>query len=100
MADHKPFAGLSTEETLAAMFEEFALRLCDIADSVGNLSPDLSGRIRVAAETVANIGTVTTVTTVSTVSNVASIGGLSAAQEIIALTQLAEMALRRNIVIS
>lgn len=67
---------------------------------MGNLSPDVAGRLRVTAEVVANIATVTTVTTVGTVTNQTSIGGYAATQHMIALTQMAEQALRQNIVIS
>ena len=100
MADQRPFANLASEATtveITNLLEELAIRLADIADSVGNLMPDTAGRLRVAAETVANIATITTVTTVGTVTNQAQIGGLAANQQIIALTQMAESALRVNI---
>lgn len=91
----------------AELLQELAIRLVDIADSVGNLSVDTSLRLRVAVETftatianITNVGTVTTVTTVGTVSNQTNIGGLSAAQMMLALTQTAEQALRRNVVIT
>ena len=91
---------IATEITMAgvaSLLEEIAARLTDIGDSVGNLSPDIAGRLRVTAEVVANIATITTVTTVG---NQTSIGGLFANQQIIALTQMAERGLRDNIVIS
>jgi hypothetical protein len=102
----KEIATQATQADVAALLQEVCIRLCDIADSVGNLMPDVAGRLRVAAETVANISTITTVTTVSTVTtigsltNQAQIGGYAANQHIIALTQMAEGDLRRNIVIS
>jgi hypothetical protein len=99
-------AGAASEATAAALsdlLEEVCVRLADIADSVGNLMPDAAGRIRVAAETLGTLATITTVTTVSTVTNMANqtnIGGLAANQQIMALTQMAEQALRQNVVIS
>ena len=106
MADQEPFAGLAQNADVTGLLEEVAFRLSDIADSLGNLSPDVAGRLRVTAEVVANIATITTVTTVSTVTtlgtmtNQTNIGGLAANQHIIALTQMAESNLRQNIVIS
>lgn len=88
---------IATEITLSelsGLLEEIAVRLTDIGDSVGNLMPDAAGRLRVAAETVANIATV------STVGNQGSIGGLAANQHILAMTQISEFSLRQNIVIS
>lgn len=100
MADQEPFAGLAQNADVTGLLEEVAFRLSDIADSLGNLSPDIAGRLRVTAEVVANISTITTVTTVGTVTNQTNIGGLAANQHIIALTQMAESNLRQNIVIS
>ena len=104
MADHEPFAGMSQEETqidVAETLREVCMRLSDIADSVGNLSPDITGRLRVNAEIVANIATITTVSTVSTVSTVGNqtnMGGLSAAMLVPNFSQMAEVALRQNVV--
>jgi len=100
MADQEPFAGLAQNADVTGLLQELAVRLSDIADSLGNLSPDIAGRLRVTAEVVANIATITTVTTVGTVTNQASIGGIAANQQIVALTQMAEASLRQNIVIS
>jgi hypothetical protein len=100
MADQEPFAGLAQNDDVTGLLEEIAVRLSDIADSVGNLMPDVAGRLRVTAEVVANIATITTVTTVGTVTNQTSIGGLAANQHIMALTQMNEFGLRQNIVIS
>ena len=100
MADQEPFAGLAQNDDVTGLLEEVAFRLSDIADSLGNLSPDIAGRLRVTAEVVANIATITTVTTVATVSNQTNIGGLAANQHIMALTQMNEFGLRQNIVIS
>lgn len=94
VAKEATLAGKASENTLAAVTEllnEIAVRLADIADSVGNLSPDVAGRIRVTAEVVANIATVATVT------NQAQIGGLFANQHIVALTQINEYGLRANV---
>ena len=94
-------------QDLSALLQEVCIRLADIADSVGNLMPDAAGRLRVTAEvvashavTLASLATVTTVTTVGTVTNQTQVGGLAANQQIIALTQMAEQALRQNVVIS
>ncbi len=104
-----PPSGAATDATIEAvnsLLNEIAVRLCDIADSVGNLSPDVSGRIRVAAESVANIATITTVTTVSTVTTVGTvttmtqIGAVPAVQAMYAFTQMNEYCLRQNVVIS
>ncbi len=100
MADQEPFAGLAQNDDVTGLLEEVAFRLSDIADSLGNLSPDIAGRLRVTAEVVANINTINTVTAVSTVSNQTNIGGLAANQHIMALTQMNEFGLRQNIVIS
>ena len=86
-------------QDLSALLQEVCIRLADIADSVGNLMPDAAGRLRVTAEVVASHA-VTTVTTVGTVTNQTQVGGLAANQQIIALTQMAEQALRQNVVIS
>ena len=103
MPDQQPFAGLAQNADVTGLLREVAVRLSDIADCLGILSPDIAGRLRVTAEVVANIATITTVTTVTTVgtvTNQTNIGGLAAIQHIIALTQMAEGDLRRNIVIS
>jgi hypothetical protein len=100
MGDQQPFAGLAQNADVTGLLQELAVRLSDIADSLGNLSPDIAGRLRVTAEVVANIATITTVTTVGTVTNQSNIGGIAANQQIVALTQMAEASLRQNIVIS
>jgi hypothetical protein len=103
MADQEPFAGLAQNADVTGLLQELAVRLSDIADSLGILSPDIAGRLRVTAEVVANIATITTVTTVGTVNtmtNQTNIGGIAANQQIVALTQMAEASLRQNIVIS
>jgi hypothetical protein len=102
MADQQPFAGMAQEATLA----ELTAALHNLASVIEFLSPDAAGRLRVAAETVANIATITTVTTVSTVTTVGTvtnqtqIGGLAANQQMIALTLGNEGDLRRQIVIT
>lgn len=91
-------------QDLSALLQEVCIRLADIADSVGNLMPDAAGRLRVTAEVVAShavtLASLATVTTVGTVTNQTQVGGLAANQQIIALTQIAEQALRQNVVIS
>lgn len=101
MADHHPLAGMSQEETQLAMWNEMMFRLADIADSVGNLTPDVAGRLRVTAEIVASHAvTLASLATVSTLTNMANVGGYAANQQMITQTQMAEGDLRRNIVIS
>lgn len=95
------FDGIATEETLIAVLTELAARLSDVADSVGNLSPDTGGRLRVNAEIVASHAvTLASLATLTTLSNMAGVGGYAANQQMLALTQSAEGDLRRNIVIS
>lgn len=93
-----------TVQDIPAMLQEVCIRLCDIADSLGNLSPDVTGRLRVTAEVVAShavtLASLATVTTVSTVTNQSQIGGIAANQQMIFLSQMAEQALRQNVVIS
>ena len=62
--------------------------------------PDTAGRIRVAAETLGTLSTITTVTTVGTVTNQSQVGGYAANMQMIYMSQMAEMALRQNVVIS
>lgn len=101
MADIQPFAGISQEETLIGLMNEMMLRLADIGDSVGNLTPDAVGRLRVNAEIVASHAvTLASLATVTTLTNMAQIGGYAANQQMVAQTQMAEGDLRRNIVIS
>ena len=100
MADIEPFAGLAQNAPVTDLLQEVAVRLADIADSLGNLMPDVAGRLRVNAEvlgTLSTISTVTTVGTITTMNNAANIGGFAANQHMMALTQMAEMALRQNI---
>jgi hypothetical protein len=106
MADIQPFAGMAQEASLVGLLTETVVRLAELVDILSALSPDVTGRLRVNAEAVANINpvsavtTVGTVTTVGSVTNQAQIGGLAANQHIIALTQVSEQALRQNITIS
>jgi hypothetical protein len=99
LGDHEPFAGLSQELTQ----ETVALLLSSIRNVMESFTADQFGRLRVSAEalaTLANVTTVATVTTVGTVStltNQTNIGGLSAAPQIIALTQMSEDNLRTRI---
>lgn len=89
---------------IEGLLQEIAIRLIDIADSVGNLMPDASGRLRVNAETVVShpvtLSTVTTVSTVTSMTNQAQIGGYAANQHIMALLQMNEAQLRNNVVFS
>ena len=94
-------SGDGSVQDLSALLQEVCIRLADIADSVGNLMPDAAGRLRVTAEVVASHAvTLASLATVGTVTNQTQVGGLAANQQIIALTQMAEQALRQNVVIS
>lgn len=93
-------SNIATEPTLQSvtdLLNEVAIRLCDIADSMGNLSPDVGGRLRVVSDVTTSINTVNSM---SSLANQVAIGTYAANQHIIALTQMAEGELRRNIVIS
>lgn len=86
-----------------ALLNELCVRIADVADSVGNLTNDTGGRLRVNAEIVAAHAVTlasTAVTTVTTLTNMAQVGGYAANQQIVAQTQMAEAQLRQNIVIS
>ena len=101
MADIEPFAGMAQEASVTGLLQELAIRLADIADSVGNLMPDTAGRLRVTAEVVATHAvTLSTLATVTTLTNMAQVGGYAANQQIIAQTQMNEFCLRQNVVIS
>lgn len=97
-------AGAATEATLdalSALLQEVCIRLADVADSVGNLTPDAAGRLRVTAEVVASHAvTLASLATVTTLTNMAQVGGYAANQQIIAQTQMNEFCLRQNVVIS
>lgn len=86
------------KQVLAEFMQEQCVRLADIADSVGNLMTDSSGRIRVTAEVVA--AHAVTLSTLANLTNMAQVGGYAANQQIIAQTQMNEFCLRQNIVIS
>jgi hypothetical protein len=93
----------ASDAEAVVLLETIAQLLSALSNNIGALSPDAAGRLRVAAETVANIATITTVTTVTTVttlSNQTNIGGVPANQQIGILNLLGEEQLRRNIVIS
>ena len=88
-----------TVESLEAI--RFALEA--LVRNMGQAYPDVSGRLRVAIDaisaslTLATITTVGTVTTVTTVGTVTKVGGVSANQQVPALTLIAAESLRRNI---
>ena len=92
-----PVSAMNTEQKLdlvCDLLAELAFRLTDIADSVGNMSPDTAGRIRVAAETLGTLSTITTMT------NQAQMGGVAMNAYMATISQLSEGGLRRNVVIS
>ena len=64
---------------------------------MGQAYPDVSGRLRVAIDAISASLTLATITTVGTVTNQAQVGGVSANQQVPALTLIAAESLRRNI---
>ena len=73
--------------------------------AIGQVLPDVTGRMRVVAETgstttVTSLPTLSTVTTVGTVSNQTSLGGIIAVDQIPALMCMAAQGLRRNITVT
>ena len=87
-------------QDLTEQLKEICIRLADIGDSVGNLTTDVTNRLRIVTDVASAIGAVSTVTTVGTVTNQAQIGGLAATQHMMYLSQMAEQNLRQNVVYS
>ncbi len=110
MALRNAFDELALDSTLQAL----RLAVAALTRTVGLLTPDTSGRMRVTLESSPavvpasqsgtwNLGTVTTVTTCSTLSNLTNqsqVGGYSANDQIPALMHLSADGLRRNITVS
>ncbi|MCX5968904.1 MAG: hypothetical protein NTV57_14945 [Cyanobacteria bacterium] len=110
MALRNAFDDLALDSTLQAL----RLAVAALTRTVGLLTPDTSGRMRVTLESAPavvpasqsgtwNLGTVTTVTTCSTLSNLTNqsqVGGYGANDQIPALMHLSADSLRRNITVS
>ena len=110
MALRNAFDDLALDSTLQAL----RLAVAALTRTVGLLTPDMSGRMRVTLESAPavvpasqsgtwNLGTVTTVTTCSTLSNLTNqsqVGGYGANDQIPALMHLSADSLRRNITVS
>lgn len=97
------FSELSTEETVQSL----RLIVSALSHSIGLITPDAVGRMRVSLDTAPatlnGVNTVTTVTgvgTVNTVSNQTQLGGYNANDQIPALMHLSADSLRRNITIT
>lgn len=107
MADYQPlvklgsmtFEGEALKVSTGLEDELFGVSalLHNINESVSALTPDANRRLRAVLDTASNINTVSTV---SAVTNVAQVGGYPANQLMIAMTQLAEAELRRNILVN
>jgi len=96
-------SGHSNDDILFILYEDTeilevlqAIRrgINQIAANIGTATPDTAGRLRVAAETVANISTITTLT------GQTNMGGLSAAPYIPTLMNNNASAFRTNIVVT
>ena len=110
MALRNAFDDLALDSTLQAL----RLAVAALTRTVGLLTPDMSGRMRVTLESAPavvpasqsgtwNLGTVTAVTTCSTLSNLTNqsqVGGYGANDQIPALMHLSADSLRRNITVS
>lgn len=74
-----------------------------LAMSIGRSMPDVSGRLRVAIDSITGaltLATITTVGTVNTVSNQTNVGGFAANEQVPALMRLAADTLTRNITVT
>jgi hypothetical protein len=106
ISDENPLPVMGVGELVESL-EAIRTALAVLVRNTGSSYPDLSGRLRVAVEsisaTLANVttvATVTTVTTVSTVTNQTNVGGYSAAPQVQALTMIGAESLRRNIAVT
>lgn len=91
-----------TSEVLEALSAQRAA-LEALAMSIGRSMPDVSGRLRVAIDSITGaltLATITTVGTVNTVSNQSNVGGFAANDQVPALMRLAADTLTRNITVT
>lgn len=86
-----------TQRVALARDDATLVLLSQLVNVLAMLTTDISGRLRVNAEVVANISTITTLTTLG---NQAQIGGYNANQLVPIYTLLSEADLRANIVVS
>jgi hypothetical protein len=90
---------------LVEAIEAMRMAVQSLARSIGQVTPDIAGRMRTNIETgtLTSVGTVTTVTGVTTVAaltNQTQIGGLAATEQIPALMRLGADSSRRNITVT
>lgn len=88
-----------TSEVLEALSAQ-RTALEALAMSIGRSMPDVSGRLRVAIDSITGALTLATITTVGTVSNQTNIGGFAANDQVPALMRLAADTLTRNITVT
>jgi inactivated superfamily I helicase len=104
MALRNVFEDLALESTLQAL----RLAVAALTRTIGLMTPDLAGRMRVTLESAPAVvpasqsGTwnLSTLTTCSTLTNQSQVGGYGANDQIPALMHLSADSLRRNITVS
>jgi inactivated superfamily I helicase len=104
MALRNAFEELALESTLQAL----RLAVAALTRTIGLMTPDLAGRMRVTLESAPAVvpasqsGTwnLSTITTCSTLTNQSQVGGYGANDQIPALMHLSADSLRRNITVS
>ena len=110
MALRNAFDDLALDSTLQAL----RLAVAALTRTVGLLTPDTSGRMRVSLDNapavisaaqsgtwnLATVTTLSTLTTCSTLTNQSQVGGYGANDQIPALMHLSADSLRRNITVS
>ena len=104
MALRNAFEELALDSTLQAL----RLAVAALTRTVGLLTPDMSGRMRVTLESAPAVvpasqsGTwnLSTITTCSTLTNQSQVGGYGANDQIPALMHLSADSLRRNITVN
>lgn len=88
-----------TSEVLEALSAQ-RTALEALAMSIGRSMPDVSGRLRVAIDSITGALTLATITTVGTVSNQTNVGGFAANDQVPALMALAANTLTQNITVT
>ena len=104
MALRNAFEELALESTLQAL----RLAVAALTRTIGLMTPDLAGRMRVTLESAPAVvpasqsGTwnLSTITTCSTLTNQSQVGGYGANDQIPALMHLSADSLRRNITVN
>lgn len=93
---------LQSGEILQAI-EALRIAVQALTRSVGQVTPDTAGRMRVLIDSISaglTLATITSVGTVTTLTNQSQLGGYSATEQIPALTHMSADNLRRNITVS